>query len=80
MTHAMKPQTETELLLPPLRTTATIITMLSAAFLIVIVVSHQMRSQSQPQIVLHPAAAPAERPVEPAPVAPYGDARTIGLY
>jgi hypothetical protein len=74
--------TDPELLLPPLRTTATIITMLTAAFLVVIIFAHL--ALGDPGI----AGRTASRAIAPTPDSlteratsyPYTDPGTIGLY
>jgi len=80
--HSVKPPSDPELLLPPLRTTATIISLLTAAFLIVIIVSHLARGA--------PLAPGTEAGTAPVPTSdtqlrgaaayPYTDPRTLGLY
>jgi hypothetical protein len=79
---AANPATDSELLLPPLRTTATIITMLTAAFLVVIIFAHL--ALGDPGIAGRMASrtiAPSvDSMTERAASYPYTDPRTIGLY
>ena len=74
--------TDPELLLPPLRTTATIITMLTAAFLVVIILAHL--ALGDPGIAGRTAsrtsAPSADSRTARAASYPYTDPATIGLY
>jgi hypothetical protein len=82
--RAAKSQSETELLLPPLRATATIVTML-AAFLVAVVLAAHVASgdwRSAPGAAAPDrAASVAAAEVPQRSVAyPYNDPATIGLY
>jgi hypothetical protein len=82
--RALKTQSEPELLIPSLRTTATIITILTAAFLVAIIASHLLRDDSSQATVERSAVPeihqPAGAQIERAASYPYTDPRTVGLY